>query len=76
MPGVSLRFGPGDGAISSGVRLLPRDQSPALLMNACPRKLFPPERGTRFMIGPPISDSPRPPATATEISSTLTESRI
>ena len=72
MPGVSLR----PTARSSSVRLLPRDQSPALLKNAWPRNSFPPERGTRFITGPPMSDSPRPPATATATSSTLTESRM
>ena len=76
MPGVSWRFGPGGGAVNSGVRLLPRDQSPALLKNAEPRNWLPPERGTRFIIGPPMSDSPRPPATDTETSSTLIESRM
>ena len=45
-------------------------------MNAWPRNVLPPERGTRFITGPPMSDSPRPPATVTETSSTLTESRM
>src|SRR5687767_906290 len=76
MPGVSERFGPGEGARSSAVRLSPRDQSPALLTNACPRYELPPVRGIRFIIGPPMSDSPRPPATVTEISSVLFESRM
>src|SRR5215203_3705597 len=76
MPGVSLRFGPGGGAVSAAFRLSPRDQSPALLTNACPRNELPPYRGTRFIIGPPMSDSPSPPATVTEISSVLIESRI
>ena len=76
MPGVSCRFGPGGGAVNSGVRLSPRDQSPALLMNAVPRNWLPPDRGTRFITGPPMSVSPRPPATATETSSTLIESRM
>jgi hypothetical protein len=72
MPGVSVR----PTARSSSVRLLPRDQSPALLMKPCPRNAFPPDRGTRFIIGPPMSDSPSPPATETTTSSTLIESRM
>src|SRR5678816_959459 len=74
MPGVSLRLGPGGGAVRAALRLLPRDQSPAVLRNAVPRNVLPPERGTMFMIGPPVSVSPRPPPTRTATSSTPTES--
>ena len=71
MPGVSVR----PTARSSSFRLSPFDHSPALLKNAWPRKLLPPVLGTRFITGPPMSDSPMPPETATETSSTFTESR-
>ena len=57
-------------------RLLPLDHSPALLTNAWPRNVLPPERGTRFIVGPPMSDSPSPPDTTTATSSTFTESRM
>ena len=52
-------------------RLLPLDHSPAVLKNDCPEKLLPPERGTKFITGPPVSDSPSPPATVTDVSSAL-----
>src|SRR5580765_2479522 len=71
MPGASVR----PTARRASFRLLPLDQLPALLKKPWPLKLLPPERGTRFITGPPISDSPIPPETATETSSTLTESR-
>jgi hypothetical protein len=74
IPGVSRRFGPGVGAISSGVRLLPRMASFEKLVNACPWKLLPPDRGTMLSTGPPMSTSPMPPAIVNAISSTLTVS--
>ena len=71
-PGVSRRFGLS--AWISSVRLLPLDHSPALLKNAVPANMLPPERGTMFMIGPPMSLSPRPPPTVMAISSAFTVS--
>ena len=56
--------------------LLLRDQSPALLMNAWPEKRLPPPFGTRFIVGPPVSLSPKPPETTTDTSSTLAVSRM
>src|SRR4030095_9665252 len=56
--------------------LLPLDHSPALLKNPCPVNTLPPDFGTRFIVGPPMSDSPSPPDTTTATSSTLTESRM
>src|SRR5216684_8585401 len=69
MPGVWVKLG--FRALISSVRLLPRDQSPARLRNALPEKLLPPERGSRFITGPPMSLSPRPPPTTTPTSSAL-----
>src|SRR5260370_39332974 len=56
---------------SASSMLSPRDQSPAVLKNACPENLLPPDLGTRFMVGPPVSFSPRPPDTSIATSSTL-----
>src|SRR5689334_414556 len=53
----------------SSVRLSPRDQLPALLKNAMPPNELPPDFGTRFMTGPPISLSPRPAPTVMATSS-------
>src|SRR5258708_33061460 len=61
MPGVCVRLG--FCAWSSGVRLLPRDQLPASLKNAMPLNELPPDFGTRFITGPPMSLSPSPPPT-------------
>src|SRR5262249_3794851 len=65
MPGVCVR------PISRRpcVRLSPRDQLPALLKNAMPANVLPPDFGTRFMTGPPISLSPSPPPTVMATSS-------
>src|SRR5216110_3351246 len=71
MPGVSFRFGPGGGAVSEESRLLPRDQSPASLKKAVPENVLPPDFGTRFITGPPMSLSPSPPPTTIAISSAL-----
>ena len=43
--------------------LSPRDQSPAVLKNAWPANLLPPDFYTIFTVGPPVSFSPRPPET-------------
>src|SRR5215510_1100508 len=51
--------------------LSPRDQSPAVLKNAWPENLLPPDFGRMFMVGPPVSFSPRPPETSIAISSAL-----
>ena len=74
MPGVSRRFGPGVGAVSSGVRLFPRSASFEKLVKACPWNVLPPDRGTMLSTGPPTSVSPMPPATVNAISSTFTVS--
>ena len=47
----------------SSVRFVPRDQPPASLKNAVPAKVLPPDFGTRFITGPPMSLSPSPPPT-------------
>src|SRR5207249_9441755 len=67
MPGVCVR----PMARRSSVRLWPRDQLPASLKYAVPLKVLPPDFGTRFMTGPPMSLSPSPPPTVTAISSEL-----
>src|SRR5215831_3779972 len=54
--------------------LLPLDQLPAQFQNIVPAKRLPPDFGTRFIVGPPMSVSPIPPATLTVTSSTLFES--
>src|SRR6185295_18143777 len=59
MPGVSVR----PIARSSSSRLLPFDHVPASLKNTWPLKVLQPDFGTRFITGPPISLSPRPPPT-------------
>src|SRR5262245_63630561 len=59
MPGVSVR----PIARSWSSRLLPFDHLPASLKNTWPAKLLPPDFGTRFITGPPMSLSPRPPPT-------------
>ena len=59
MPGVCVR----PIARRSPVRLVPRDQLPASLKNAVPAKVLPPDFGTRFITGPPMSLSPSPPPT-------------
>src|SRR5207342_610337 len=51
--------------------LVPLDHSPAVLKNDCPANALPPERGTRFITGPPVSDSPSPPETITDVSAAL-----
>ena len=71
-PGFCRRFG--FSAWISSVRLLPLDHSPAVLKNAVPEKVLPPERGMMFITGPPMSLSPRPPPTVTATSSALTVS--
>jgi hypothetical protein len=55
---------------SSSSMFSERDHSPAVLRNAVPRNVFPPERGMMFMVGPPVSFSPRPPEICTWISVT------
>src|SRR4029453_19360067 len=37
------------------------DQLPAWFQNAVPRKVLLPDGATRLTLGPPVSDSPRPP---------------
>ena len=54
--------------------LLPLDHSPAVLRNPLPDRLLPPDFGTMFISGPPMSLSPRPPPTVTATSSALTVS--
>jgi hypothetical protein len=58
----------------SGVRLLPLDQSPALLRNALPENTLAPDLGMMFITGPPMSLSPSPPPTVMAISSVFTVS--
>ena len=65
MPGVCVR----PIVRRSSVRLSPRDQLPALLKNAIPEKALPPDFGTRFITGPPISLSPSPAPTVIATSS-------
>src|SRR5690349_16482441 len=72
MPGESFRFG--FSALRSLVMLLLLDHSPAVLRNALPEMLLPPDFGTMFMIGPPMSLSPSPPPTVMATSSALTVS--
>ena len=72
--GAADVFGPGGGAVNAAFKLSPRDHLPAVLTNVVPRNVLPPERGMMFMIGPPVSVSPRPPPTRTATSSTPTES--
>src|SRR5262252_1794579 len=67
MPGVCVR----PIARRSSVRLLPRDQLPAPLTNAVPAKRLPPDFGTRFITGPPMSLSPSPAPTVIATSSEL-----
>src|SRR5437667_2617483 len=65
MPGVCVR----PMLRRSSVRLSPRDQLPASLKNAIPANELPPDFGTRFITGPPVSLSPRPPLTVMATSS-------
>ena len=46
---------------SSCVKLLPCIALFAPLKKNEPLKVLPPVRGTMFMVGPPVSDSPSPP---------------
>src|SRR6266850_7913745 len=59
MPGVCVR----PIARRSSVKLSPRDQLPAWFKNAIPANELPPDFGTRFITGPPVSLSPSPPPT-------------
>src|SRR4051794_22181253 len=59
MPGVCVK----PIARRPSVRLLPRDQLPASLKNTAPPNVLPPDFGTRFITGPPMSLSPSPPPT-------------
>src|SRR5919204_5742402 len=67
MPGVCVR----PIARRSSVRLLPRDHWPASLKNPVPANLLPPDFGTRFITGPPMSLSPSAPPTVIAISCEL-----
>src|SRR4029450_9531027 len=60
----------------SSSMLSPRDQSPAVLKNAWPENLLPPDLGTRFIVGPPVSFSPSAPETSITASSRLFVSEV
>src|SRR5215475_14016673 len=64
-----VRFG--FSACTSDDRLLPLDQPPDPLMKPVPANVLPPDFGTRFITGPPMSLSPSPPPTTIATSSAL-----
>ena len=70
--GGCVRFGLS--AVTSDDRLLPLDQLPDPLTKPVPANLLPPDFGTMFITGPPISLSPRPPPTVMATSCELTVS--
>src|SRR5437764_14812635 len=61
MPGVCVSVG--FSAWMSDVRLLLRPQLPDPLMKPVPANRLPPDFGTMFITGPPLSLSPSPPPT-------------
>src|SRR2546425_11439103 len=61
---------------SASSMLSPRDQWAAVLKNAWPENLLPPDLGTRFIVGPPVAFAPRPPATSTDTPSPLPVSQV
>src|SRR3981189_1184243 len=69
MPGVCVEVG--FSAWMSDVRLLLRPQLPDPLRKPVPANRLPPDFGTRFITGPPLSLSPSPPPTVIATSCTL-----
>ena len=70
-PGFSVRFGWRGDLVVQVVAARPLA---GIAVERVPENVLPPERGMMFMIGPPMSLSPRPPPTLMAISSTFTVS--